>query len=53
MDELKKQDNITVKESGKRWKRFAKNIRQKFRHFLLPEQKAQMEKNKEEREGKE
>jgi len=47
MEELKKQDNITVKESRDRMEKLRKEHHEKFQALLTPEQKAQIEKNKE------
>jgi Spy/CpxP family protein refolding chaperone len=52
MAELKKQDNITVKESRERMEAFAKTHHAKVQAFLTPEQKTQIEKKKAERKAK-
>lgn len=52
MAELKKQDNITVKESRERMETLRKEHREKFQALLTPEQKTQLEKNRQERKVK-
>ena len=52
MEELKKQDNITVKESRERMEGLRKDHQAKFQSILTPEQKATIEKSKEERKMK-
>jgi Spy/CpxP family protein refolding chaperone len=48
MAELKKQDNITVKESREKMEALRKDHRAKVQALLTPEQKAKLEKKKEE-----
>ena len=50
--ELKKQDNITVKESREKMEALRKDHRAKVQALLTPEQKIQIEKKKEERKAK-
>jgi Spy/CpxP family protein refolding chaperone len=50
--ELKKQDNITVKESRERMEELRKDHLAKVQALLTPEQKAKLEKKKEERKTK-
>jgi len=47
LEELKKQDNITVKESRERMEKLRKDHHDKMQALLTPDQKAQIEKNKE------
>lgn len=50
--ELKKQDNITVKESREKMETLRKDHQAKIQALLTPEQKAQIEKNKEGQKAK-
>jgi Spy/CpxP family protein refolding chaperone len=52
MAELKKQDNITVKESREKMEALRKDHHAKVQALLTPEQKTRFEKNKEERKAK-
>ena len=52
MAELKKQDNITVKESKEKMETLRKDHYAKVQALLTPEQKTQLEKKKEERKAK-
>ena len=52
MAELKKQDNITVKESRERMEALRKDHHAKVQALLTPEQKTQIEKKKVERKAK-
>ena len=52
MAELKKQDNITVKESREKMEALRKDHHAKLQSLLTPEQKTQIEKKKEERKAK-
>jgi Spy/CpxP family protein refolding chaperone len=52
MAELKKQDNITVKESNERIETLRKEHHAKIQALLTTEQKAQLEKSKQERKTK-
>jgi Spy/CpxP family protein refolding chaperone len=52
MEELKKQDNITVKESRERMAAIQKDHKAKIQNLLTAEQKAEIEKSKLEREKK-
>lgn len=49
MEELKKQDNITVKESKERMEKIRKEHREKTQALLTPAQKEQIKKNQESR----
>ncbi|MEI9810409.1 MAG: hypothetical protein WDO16_22430 [Bacteroidota bacterium] len=52
MEDLKKQDNLTVKESREKMETLRKDHQEKFQAMLTAEQKAQMEKDKEARKEK-
>jgi Spy/CpxP family protein refolding chaperone len=52
MAELKKQDNITVKESREKMEALRKDHHAKFEALLTPDQKARLEKKKEARKDK-
>ena len=52
MAELKKQDNITVKESREKMEALRKDHHAKVQALLTPAQKSQIEKNKQERKAK-
>jgi Spy/CpxP family protein refolding chaperone len=52
MAELKKQDNVTVKESKEKMEALRKDHHAKLQALLTPEQKIQLEKKKEERKAK-
>ncbi|MBC7947675.1 MAG: hypothetical protein H7Y42_07330 [Chitinophagaceae bacterium] len=52
MSDLKKQDNITVKESKEKMESLRKDHHAKFQSVLTSEQKAQLEKNKDARREK-
>jgi protein CpxP len=51
MEELKKQDNITVKESRERIEKLRKEHKEKFQSILTTTQKEQMQKNREEQKA--
>ncbi|HLG40187.1 MAG TPA: hypothetical protein VI461_10985 [Chitinophagaceae bacterium] len=51
-EELKKQDNLTVKEYREKMEALKKDRQAQFHSVLTPEQKAQMEKDKEARKAK-
>lgn len=52
MEDLRKQDNITVKESREKMEALRKDHQAKFQSVLTAEQKTQMEKDKEARKAK-
>ena len=51
-EELRKQDNLTVKESREKMEALRKDHQAKFQSLLRPEQKVQMEKNNEARRAR-
>jgi len=52
MEDLKKQDNITVKESRERMEKIRKDHQEKFQSILTADQKAQIQKSKSEQRAK-
>jgi Spy/CpxP family protein refolding chaperone len=52
MEDLRKQDNITVKESRERMEALRKDHQAQFQSILTPEQKTQIQKDKEARKAK-
>lgn len=52
MADLKKQDNLTVKDSKEKMESLRKDHRAKVQALLTPEQKTQLEKKKEERKAR-